>query len=258
MKRRTVMKKNLLMAVSGAALLLSGTAWAGELKVDGNQAQTQQMDTAAGATDAEIMKSTDPATAGTAIERSTDKLEATDEVTNGAVGSATQKGNMDTTAGATDAEIMKSTDPATAGTAVERSTDKLEATDEVTSGAVDSATQQGNADRYGSYSQQDKEFNGVIAGGYSAEDLIGRDVIDGEGETVGEIDDLLIGANDTVEKVLVEVGGFLGMGEHRVALDISELQRTPDGKFAAAMSKQDVEALPKFENNDSAWTILQD
>ena len=108
--------------------------------------------------------------------------------------------------------------------------------------------------RYGSYQAAPDGFSGDIAGGYMADDLIGKSLVDASGDSVGEVNDLLIGANNRIEKVLVDVGGFLGLGERRVALDIEELQLSEDGNFVTAKTEEELENMPEFNQFDAEWT----
>ena len=58
----------------------------------------------------------------------------------------------------------------------------------------------------------------------SADDLEGSYVYGANDETVGEIDTLLIGDNGQIDRVVINVGGFLGLGEKPVAVTFDELQ----------------------------------
>jgi sporulation protein YlmC with PRC-barrel domain len=64
----------------------------------------------------------------------------------------------------------------------------------------------------------------TLAPTYPAKELIGCDVVNDQGETIGQIDDLLIrGDTDKVAFAIVSVGGFLGLGAHRVVVDFADL-----------------------------------
>jgi hypothetical protein len=58
----------------------------------------------------------------------------------------------------------------------------------------------------------------------TSEDLEGTLVYGADDESVGEIDSLIIGPDATVEGVVINVGGFLGLGEKPVAVTFDELQ----------------------------------
>lgn len=90
-------------------------------------------------------------------------------------------------------------------------------------------------------------------GTVTADQLKGVDIYDAEGKDVGEIADVQIGASNAVEKIITDVGGFLGMGEHRVALSPTQIQvyKNSDNDMRAyvTMTKDELKALPKFEAN---------
>lgn len=62
-----------------------------------------------------------------------------------------------------------------------------------------------------------------------ASDLADMDVYGANNEKIGEIDDLVINSDGTVAAAVVEVGGFLGMGEKDVLVNFSSLKMTMDG-----------------------------
>ncbi|MGQ7845270.1 PRC-barrel domain-containing protein [Granulosicoccus sp. 3-233] len=72
-------------------------------------------------------------------------------------------------------------------------------------------------------------------------------------EDIGEVDELLLSEDGTtVERVVVDVGGFLGMGEHEVAVTMEELHimRSDDGMdFRVYMdaTQEELEAQPEYD-----------
>ncbi|MDN2565406.1 PRC-barrel domain-containing protein [Aquibium sp. A9E412] len=62
----------------------------------------------------------------------------------------------------------------------------------------------------------------VRADGHLASNIIGETVYNGTGEgaeNIGEVDDIIIGENGDVEAVVIGVGGFLGLGQKKVAIE---------------------------------------
>ncbi|MDD8022475.1 MAG: PRC-barrel domain-containing protein [Paracoccaceae bacterium] len=47
-------------------------------------------------------------------------------------------------------------------------------------------------------------------------------------QDIGEINDVIVSRDGAVEAVLVDIGGFLGLGERQVAVDMSALKFVPD------------------------------
>jgi sporulation protein YlmC with PRC-barrel domain len=70
-------------------------------------------------------------------------------------------------------------------------------------------------------------------------------VVDASGETIGEVDEVLGTSDGRPVAVVVEAGGFLGIGEKDVIVDISRLTKNGDN-VVLAMSKAEIEALPAW------------
>jgi sporulation protein YlmC with PRC-barrel domain len=88
------------------------------------------------------------------------------------------------------------------------------------------------------------------AGEIRASKLTGADVINAQGDKIGDIDEVVFGSNGQ-PRLILSVGGFLGMGEHRVALDWNKvkLARDKDGDLKARldMTKDRLQALPEYK-----------
>lgn len=59
---------------------------------------------------------------------------------------------------------------------------------------------------------------------WKASELIGKDVYGANNEDIGEVGDVLINRNGQVAGLVVDVGGFLGLGETHVAVPLHALQ----------------------------------
>jgi hypothetical protein len=95
-----------------------------------------------------------------------------------------------------------------------------------------------------------------LTGDMSAKKLLGTNIKNGQNETIGEVEDLLVGKDGKVEGVIVSVGGFLGLGERHVALTWDKLQLMRDGnslRAQAAYDKETLKALPEYSQRDGSW-----
>ncbi|MGK9054252.1 PRC-barrel domain-containing protein [Neorhizobium petrolearium] len=72
------------------------------------------------------------------------------------------------------------------------------------------------------------------SGAWRVSDLQGKAVYGSEGESIGEINDVLVSQNGSVNAVVIGVGGFLGIGEKDVAVNMSALQLGPGDSQAEA------------------------
>ncbi|MEB2848351.1 PRC-barrel domain-containing protein [Endobacterium cereale] len=64
-------------------------------------------------------------------------------------------------------------------------------------------------------------------GAWRVTDLEGKAVYGAENESIGEINDVLVSQDGSINAVIIGVGGFLGIGEKNVAVDMSALQLGP-------------------------------
>lgn len=85
----------------------------------------------------------------------------------------------------------------------------------------------------------------------TAEQLTGSRLYDVTGADVGEIVDIVIGADNNVTGIITDIGGFLGMGEHRVMLSPDEVEVYTDADGTAMtyvrLSDEALKALPAYE-----------
>ena len=61
-----------------------------------------------------------------------------------------------------------------------------------------------------------------------ASKLIGTTVVNTANERVGDINEIVLGKDGKVAAVIVGVGGFLGMGEHEVAVNFNSIRMSRD------------------------------
>ena len=81
------------------------------------------------------------------------------------------------------------------------------------------------------------------------DDLLGATVYNASDENVGDINDLIIGLDGSVKGVVIGVGGFLGMGEREVAIEMAALDVVdPDGdpRLVTSATRADLENAPEF------------
>lgn len=90
---------------------------------------------------------------------------------------------------------------------------------------------------------------------YTAETDVGAGPVAGQSpdwKDIGEVSDVILSPAGGVDAVLVDVGGFLGIGEKTVAVDLSQIHRvadssSPDNYFLVFKgTKAQLEGAPKF------------
>lgn len=88
----------------------------------------------------------------------------------------------------------------------------------------------------------------LVAAGWSVKkQVLGKDLVNENGEKVGRIDDLIVAPDSFVSFAIVGAGGFVGLARHDVAIPVSQISAR-DGNFVLpGASKAVVKALPAFE-----------
>src|SRR3546814_8515721 len=64
--------------------------------------------------------------------------------------------------------------------------------------------------------------------GATGEKLEGKDLYGADNQKVGEIDKVLMGPDNKANSVLVDIGGFLGIGAETVAIPVAQLRADGD------------------------------
>ena len=87
-----------------------------------------------------------------------------------------------------------------------------------------------------------------VANGYRASKLRGVTVSNPQNQKIGELDDLIVG-KDRVLFAIVQVGGFLGIGSHLIAVPYTSLQINEDGSriVLPGATQEQVKGLPEFK-----------
>jgi PRC-barrel domain len=88
-----------------------------------------------------------------------------------------------------------------------------------------------------------------VGQGYRVSELMGDEVVNDVGEEIGEIDDFIMGRDDYKVFAVLQVGDFLGLGGHLIAVPLHSLELNgPTGEIALkGASKEALEQLPLFE-----------
>jgi hypothetical protein len=98
-------------------------------------------------------------------------------------------------------------------------------------------------------------------GQYLAKDLLlHAKVHNAEGQIIGDIEDLILNADNQVQGVVMGVGGFAGFGEKRVGVALSALQiKNENGVVTVSLpqaTKETLDALAPFERKQPAKSLM--
>jgi len=114
----------------------------------------------------------------------------------------------------------------------------------VAAGAADSVAQTAGSTVV---SVTKSELRQVATGWSAKKQILGKDVFNDAGEKIGEINDLIVTPNRSLSYAIVGVGGFLGMGEHDVAVPVSKFKQQMGKIVLPGATKDALKAAPKFE-----------
>lgn len=70
-------------------------------------------------------------------------------------------------------------------------------------------------------------------------------IVDINGHEIGDVEKALVDRSGRIGALVVEVGGFLGLGEHEVAMPMDRLEFTKGG-YMTRMSKAEIKNLPEW------------
>ena len=90
---------------------------------------------------------------------------------------------------------------------------------------------------------------------HRASRIIGMDVVNDKDQTIGKVDDILIGPGDKATTAVVSVGGFLGIGAKLVAVPFDQLQPAANDPKSLTMpnaSKEQLKSMPEFQYGKGA------
>ena len=90
--------------------------------------------------------------------------------------------------------------------------------------------------------------------------ILGKRVKGPTGEDLGRVVDVLADSSGRVRVAIVDFGGFLGVGNHRIAVDWPLLRFNPDGRDPSLMlslSREKLGAAPEYKEGDHPQTLME-
>ena len=98
------------------------------------------------------------------------------------------------------------------------------------------------------------------ANAFLASDLTAATVYSPSDETIGDVNDVIIARDGKIQGIVVGVGGFLGIGEKDVAIEMSQIQmmETEAGaKLVLSATKDQLAAAPEFKSKATMKAELE-
>jgi sporulation protein YlmC with PRC-barrel domain len=87
----------------------------------------------------------------------------------------------------------------------------------------------------------------AVATGWRASKLMHADVYNDANQKIGKVDDFIVSPDGKLSMAVVEVGGFLGLGKHRVAIPVEQFGKVAPKVVLKGATKEALKALPEFK-----------
>ncbi|WP_109118840.1 PRC-barrel domain-containing protein [Azospirillum sp. TSO22-1] len=107
-------------------------------------------------------------------------------------------------------------------------------------------------------SQPLTQQNTMSVASLTPQEMMGKNVITNNGQKIGEVEDVLLRKNSSrASHVVIGAGGFLGIGEHNVALDVDKLRWSGDHNALVAMNttRDQIANLPEYHYDGSVVSL---
>lgn len=112
------------------------------------------------------------------------------------------------------------------------------------------AGETGQTESEGTYGAETGTATGEDLSQMSAEELSGKTIVTEDGMEIGQIGEVGYSSTHQERVATVEVGGFLGVGQRRIAIPLSELQSLQeDGQIKTTMTRESIESQQEFDES---------
>lgn len=82
--------------------------------------------------------------------------------------------------------------------------------------------------------------------------VLGKKVLGPDGEDMGRVTDLLLDRDAHITSIVIDFGGFLGVGSRKIAIDwrlVRFVPDKPDAPIALSLGKAEVQAAPEYKDS---------
>lgn len=111
----------------------------------------------------------------------------------------------------------------------------------------DNATPTPNAEA----SQSSKPLYTTADGQMRAGKIVGASVYNDQNQSVGSVDDVLMGQDNKATTAVISVGGFLGMGSKLVSVPFDQLKVGKDRIVMPGATQASLKAMPEYKYNNA-------
>jgi hypothetical protein len=93
----------------------------------------------------------------------------------------------------------------------------------------------------------------------AAEAVLGQRVTDPDGKEIGRLVDVLVDANGRPQAAVIDFGGFMGVGNRKIAVHWGALKFTPSDpkrKISLDMTPDQIKSAPEFRDPNKAAAVV--
>ena len=103
------------------------------------------------------------------------------------------------------------------------------------------------------------EPNAVVIDKENVQAILGRQVLSSAGEDMGRVIDIVVDRSGQVRAAVIDFGGFLGVGNRKVAVDWAVLRFAPTGsrydRITLELTRDQVNAAPEYRDGRSLVVV---
>ena len=86
----------------------------------------------------------------------------------------------------------------------------------------------------------------MVATGFRASKLMHSEVYNDKNQKIGKIDDMVVAPDGKLSLAVIDVGGFLGIASHKVAIPVRQFKQMHPKLVLPGASKEELKKLPEF------------
>jgi len=104
----------------------------------------------------------------------------------------------------------------------------------------------------GSASRASGDVAAIVLARQDVQGILGRQVLSSAGEDMGRVVDIVVDRSGQVRAAVIDFGGFLGVGNRKVAIDWNALHFAPTGsredRITLDLTREQVKAAPEYRD----------
>jgi hypothetical protein len=118
---------------------------------------------------------------------------------------------------------------------------------------------QANVTETDSQAARPPEPNAIVIEKGDVQAILGRQVLSSAGEDMGRVIDIVVDRSGQVRAAVIDFGGFLGVGNRKVAVDWATLRFAPTGsrydRITLELTREQVNAAPEYRDGRSLVVV---